>query len=333
MTHPPFLIIDYDQPARLHKKRSDLGGVRLSRFSLAAAACVFLGLQCAASHAHDLQTRAHATDEANPSLIFDSRVGRSGFTTGRWDIDATDESDTQVLLPSGVPGFPPGTRLEHHQAQSAVTAEELNWGAENFGLLEIPKFDSLGGTRQLLQVRFSYLIRYNIIAQWQASTYDAHTYAHAWLEVGHEFPPFTTEFLGIPPEEGIRYGIGSLRPPFHPALTFPTYAQSAVGYQYNDDDEMWVPDFNHAAVVDDLDDAAALIGKGVAQFPTRWFSYEPDISDWVPPGAPPFPPDTVYAPELLSVEFVDALDELVVYYVYAVGDPIFDDGFEEPSLR
>jgi hypothetical protein len=329
MSHPPFLIFDPDPPARMHEKRPDCGVVRRSRYSVVAAACIFLGLQCAASHAQALRTRVHATDDANPSLIFDSHVGRSGFTTGPWDIDATGAGDAQVL-PSGVPGFPPGTRLEQYQAQSAVTAEELNWGAESSGVLEIPKFDSLGGTRQLLQVRFSYLIRYNIIAQWQASTYDAHTYAHAWLEVGHELPPFTTEFLGIPPEEGTRYGVGALRPPFHPALTVPTYAQSAVGYQYNDDDEMWVPDFNHAAVVDDLNDAAALIGTGIAQFPTRWFSYEPDISDWVPPGVPPFPAGTVYAPELLSVEFVDAFDELVVYYIYAVGDPIFDDSFESP---
>lgn len=332
MNHPPVPLFHRDQPVRPHEKQTCRSVACLTGFPVAAAACIVLGLQCGASHAQIPQTRVHATDEANPSLIFESLVTRSGFSSDPWATDATSDRDAP-LLPSGVPGFPPGTRLEQFQAQSAVTVEELDWGTENSGVLEIPKFDSQGGNRQLLQIRFSYLIKYDIVENWLESPYDAHTYAHAWLEVGHDLPPFTTVFMGIPADEGIRYGLGSLRPPFHAAWTFPTYAQSAVGFQYNDEEETWVPDFNHAAVVENLDDASALIGTGVALLPARWFAHEPEFSDWAPPGIPPFPPDTVYAPELLSVDFVDASDELVVYYIYSVGDPIFDDSFEETPLR
>jgi hypothetical protein len=333
MNHSPSLILERDQPVLLHEKRPDRSGrARLSRLAVAAA-CVFsLGLQCAASYAQELRSRASVTDDAHPALIFDSHVERSGWTAHAEDIDATDESDMPVG-PSGVPGFPPGTRVEQYQVGSVVTANELNWGTENFGIVEIPKFDTLGDTRQLLQVRYSYLFGYNYIVRWQESTYDVPTYAYAWEEVGHEVPPFTTEFMGVPPDEGARSGDGALRPPYDPARIFPRYPGFSIGYEDEDEDGVWLPDINHAGVVEDLNDVAALIGTGTAQFPTRWFAYEPEISDWVPPGVPPFPPETLYTPELISAEFVGASDELVVYYIYAVGDPIFDDGFEEPSPR
>jgi len=225
----------------------------------------------------------------------------------------------------GVNGIPPDARLEQHEVRQTIQAELWGWGAETNTEVVFPRFDTLGGSRQLLEMRFSYSFQANWIAHWLESPYDVPTYATVRVWIGQDFFPFTNEILHIPPGEGSMSAYGGLRPAFAPEASQPLFAGWALGYEF-DDDGNFVVDFPNAVIVED---PTPFIGSDDATLPTRWFADEPEMTDEL--AGPPPPPDAIYAPELLEAELADASMRFAVHYVYLVQDAVFADGFDGAS--
>jgi hypothetical protein len=224
-----------------------------------------------------------------------------------------------------VQGIPPDARLEQHQVQQAIQAELWGWGADTNTEVVLPRFDTMGGSRQLLEMRFSYSFQANWTGHWLESPYDVPTYATVRIWVGQDFFPFTNEILHIPPGEGSFAAHGGLRPPYAPEVWYPLLVGFALGYEF-DDDGNFVVDFPNAVIVED---PTPFIGSDEVVLPVRWFADEPEMTDEL--AGPPPPPNAIYAPELLEAELEDASMSFVVHYVYLVQDDVFANGFDGAS--
>jgi hypothetical protein len=241
-------------------------------------------------------------------------------------VSSTSLSNAREVSPSrSIDGIPPGARLEQHEVRQTIEAEVWGWGEEISTELAFPRFDTLNGSRQLLEMRFSYNFHANWMGHWLASPYDVPTFATVRVWIGQDFFPFTNEILHIPPGVGSLSAYGGLRPPFAPEAFQPLFAGWAVGYDF-DDDGNFVPDFSTAVVVDD---PSPFIGPDEVVSQTRWFADEPEMTEEL--AGPPPPPNSIYTPELLEAELEDASMSFAVHYVYLAQDAVFADGFDGAS--
>lgn len=199
-----------------------------------------------------------------------------------------------------------GVIVESHTIQQNLF--NMAWGQQDVAHLGVPLFDSMGGTRELQEIRFAYAYSNDYTITWDASPHDAPSGARVTWSNFHRFGPFF-DILGFGEDEGFVGGHMGFRPPQAPAEEL-VYTNFGVSFGY----EGGNPFFEAAVQVVDPAHISLFLGAGLTSWESVWAAGELSYSP-LPP-FPPSPPGTIYTPELLHASSQRIGFELTVFYAY-----------------